>query len=121
MDNVTYYTDKVLFVIDKINTGELHVDIKLGYFAGSYDFCIEDYNLNIYVKNLQQLSNNLYGEFNFRDMDSDSFILFRMKNFGKMEVSGQLGSFINGNYLNFRFEADQTLLTLLIDLLKNIE
>ena len=121
MTNAIYSSKKVSFAVNKLNNGELQVDIKLECFAGRYDFCIEDDNLKTYVKMLQQLNNDLEGEFNFVDMDSDSFILFKMKNYGKMDVSGQLGSFVNGNYLNFSFEADQTLLTSLIGLLESLD
>ena len=121
MDCATYFSEKVSFAVNKLSNGELQVDVKSGHFAGRYDFCIEDENLITYAKRLQKINDNLEGEFNFADMDSDSFILFKMKHYGKMEVSGQLGSFVNGNYLNFLFEADQTLLTSLIGLLQSFE
>ena len=121
MNSATYSSEDVSFAVNKLNTGELQVDIKLKCFSGRFNFCIEDENLKKYAKELQKLSDDLEGEFNFADMDSNSFILFKMKKHGKMEVNGQIGSCVKKTQLNFSFEADQTLLTSLISLLKNVE
>jgi len=58
------------------------------------------------------------GEFKFADMDSDSFIHFEKIKFGHVKISGQLGMKFRNNYLVFEMDADQTVITNLIERLK---
>ena len=84
-------------------------------FKGYDEFTFFDH---FYADLLQKVSdtyNSLNGKFRFYDMgaSTDGYIDFEMNN-GKLNIKGQLGASFSAHSLVFGFEADQTLLELLM-------
>ena len=116
--NFLYENNDEKFDISKLNDGTLLVQVKVKDFSGQFCYCIEDENLADYVQYLKQLDESEQGEFKFADMDSDSFIHFEKTKVGYIKISGQLGMTFRNNYLIFEMDADQTVITNLIERLK---
>ena len=116
--NYLYQNEENIFDISKLENGELMVQVKVKDFSGQFCYCIENENLVDYVQSLKQLDESEQGEFKFADMDSDSFIHFEKTKFGHAKISGQLGMTFRNNYLVFEMDADQTVITNLIERLK---
>ena len=116
--NFLYENNDEKFDISKLNDGTLLVQVKVKDFSGQFCYCIEDENLADYVQYLKQLDESEQGEFKFDDMDSDSFIHFEKTKVGHIKISGQLGMTFRNNYLIFEMDADQTVITNLIERLK---
>lgn len=71
-----------------------------------------------YIQSLKQLDKMEQGKFKFSDMDSDSFVYFEKTKFGHMKISGQLGITFQNNYFIFEMDADQTVISNLIERIK---
>ena len=116
--NFLYENNDEKFDISKLNDGTLLVQVKVKDFSGQFCYCIEDENLADYVQYLKQLDESEQGEFKFAELDSDSFIHFEKTKVGHIKISGQLGMTFRNNYLIFEMDADQTVITNLIERLK---
>lgn len=115
------YNDSVNMVeIAEATWDTFAIYVKVNNFSGKHNFCIEDNRLYKNIRDLEELSRNLYGEYTIEDMDSDSYLKVTMQKYGKLEFSGRLGGTHNNNYIVFDFIADQTLLQKLTAFLKSI-
>ena len=113
-----YQNGENAFNVCKFDNGELLVQVKVKDFSGQFTYCIEDDNLIDCIKSLEQLDKVQQGDFKFSDMDSDSFLYFEKTKFGHLKISGQLGMSFRNNYLVFEMDADQTVISNLIERLK---
>lgn len=113
-----YENESSIFHIEKRENGAVSVFVKTRGFSGEYEYCIEPENLQSYLRTLEEFDLKEQGEFYFRDMDSDSFVLFQKTQYGHMNIKGQLGSTFQNNYLIFEMEADQTLIQRVIQVLR---
>lgn len=86
------------------------------FFKGQDIITIFDHFLTETVNLIEGVYDSLAGEFRLYDLggDTDCYIDFKMQSFGKLSISGRLGSTFSSNSLTFEFEADQTLLKPLI-------
>ncbi len=92
--------------------------VKSKKFSGESSFCISNDILLSNMNVLNTMKDDLNGRVQFRDSESDSVVGIEMMQFGKAEVSGQIGGSHQEHYMRFKFESDQTILTGLIDFLK---
>ncbi|MBE6563832.1 MAG: hypothetical protein E7655_00955 [Ruminococcaceae bacterium] len=113
-----YENDCNIFDVSKVEDGNLLVKVCVKNFSGQYVYCIGECNLKGYIQSLQEFDKAESGTYQFYDMDSDSYIDFEKTEYGHMKISGQLGCTFGNNYLMFEMEADQTVITALIERLK---
>ena len=104
-----------LFDIMQLSDGGLLIKIRYKDFNGQFVYYIEDDNIVEYIKSLKELNDGDLGELLITDMDSDSYIKLEKIKYGHIIISGQLGSAFQENYLVFKFPADQTVVSNLID------
>ena len=110
-----FENNDTLFNIIRLSDGGLLIKIRYKDFNGQFVYYIEDDNITEYIKSLKILNNEESGELLITDMDSDSYIKFEKIKHGHMIISGRLGSTFQENYLMFKFPADQTVISNLID------
>ena len=106
------------FDVCKLDNGEVLVQVKVKDFCGQFTYCIEDCVLREYINDLEKFDCEEQGKFKLADMDSESYIDFEKTKHGHMKISGQLGSNFRKNYLAFEMNADQTMISELIEKLK---
>ena len=85
-------------------------------FKGQDIITIFDHYLTETVKMIENVYENLDGEFQLYDVggDTDCYIDFKMQSSGALSISGRLGPTFSSNSLTFEFKADQTVLKPLI-------
>ena len=110
-----FENEETLFDVTHLDDGGLMIRIRHNDFCGSFVYYIEEPNIIEYVESLKELDENEVGNLRISDMDSDSYIKFEKMRYGHMMISGQLGSSFKENYLFFKFPADQTIITNLIN------
>ena len=119
---IELYNDNVNIVeISETEWDTFSVHVKTKKFSGKHNFCIEWNFLSQKIKDLENLIEQLCGECVIEDMDSDSYLNFSMKKYGKMTFSGRLGGTHTNNYMVFEFMADQTIVQNLIVFLKTLD
>ena len=89
------------------------------HFRGYDYFTFFDQGYIDLIKTIQETYRTMNGLFRLYDMgaDTDGFIEFNCKN-GILKIKGQLGASFSEKFLNFRFEADQTILSALLNCLE---
>ncbi len=87
-------------------------------FFGQSDFVFYEKDLLTTLKKAELCNYNLDGEFEFYDTESDGYLKIIFQSHGKLNICGKIGSSFSENYLIFKKEGDQTLLTNLIGFIK---
>ena len=106
----------------KYVSGKPCITIGLSYenknYKGCDTFTLFDHFYLEVLDAMKQTYRNLNGEFRLDDIgaDTDGYVDFNLKN-GRLHINGQLGATFSFYSLTFEFEADQTLLGLLIECL----
>ncbi len=113
-----YENGASVFHMEKRENSAVFLLVRTNGFSGEYEYCIEPENLQAYLRSLEEFDLKEQGEFCFRDMDSDSFILFQKNQYGHLQVKGQLGSSFQNTYMIFEMKADQTLIQSVIQCLR---
>lgn len=115
MDNELIFQDnnskiliKFMYKVDRYFTYEIFISTS-GY-SGKCNFCISDDKLNKYIKGINELMEDLSGEFEIEDCESDAYIKIYFESMRELYVCGQIGGSYQDNYLNFKLKADQTIL-----------
>ena len=102
------------------NTIFIQFLVKTAKISGYHAFFLTPTVIEKHIETLKVMYNNLTGNLHIHDNESDSFILLN-SNEDKWFLEGQLGSSWEGNMMMFRIHADQTVIMLLLDFLRNIE
>ena len=105
-----------LYCIEMYHT--MTFKVKSKSFSGESSFCISNDILISILKVLESMKSDLKGSVQFRDSESDAIVNIKMKQFGKAEVSGQIGGSHQDHFMRFRFESDQTILEGLVKFIK---
>ena len=81
-------------------------------FKGYDEFTFFDHFYEELLQKIKAAYDNLNGEFQLYDMgaDTDGYIDVTVKS-SKLSIKGQLGASFSSHSLNFEFEADQTMLS----------
>ena len=79
-----------------------------GGFSGTSHFCVRRDQLEKMCVNLTNMKLTLAGTTILDDNDSDGFVEFEIEPNGRLNVNGQIGGTHEENYLNFKFQTDQT-------------
>jgi len=89
-------------------------------FKGHGPIYIKPETLNDAITKLTDMINNLNGNLTLQDIESvDYYVEFRFEG-SELVVEGILGDYSN-NFLHFHFNADQTVLTLLLKVFLKLE
>ena len=88
-------------------------------FMGYDAFTLFDHFYTELLAAMEQVSQNLQGEFCIRDIgdDTDGYMTFKLRG-GRLTVAGQLGATFARHSLHFTMEADQTLVGALREALR---
>ena len=119
MDNYVWHSEnayiflEMLYEVDKYYT--FCIKIKNFEFTGERNFCINQIELEKFLKQLEKIYNEMSGCVEFRDIESDSFLAFEFKG-DQVKVNGQLGGSWEENYLVFSFFVDQTILKRMMEI-----
>lgn len=115
-----YVLDNGFFDISILGNDTIYIEVSLKNFYGNYEYVYDKINL---IRLQSELKNFRLEEsekkYNFHDTDSDSYIDFIKGPLGHLSVVGQIGSKFSGTYLCFKFEADQTIISLFIEKIEN--
>ena len=90
-------------------------------FSGKCNFCIAEHNLNELIKKIKYMYENLSGEVEIQDCESDAYLKIFFMDSMNMFVQGQIGGSYEDNTLKFKLKADQTILYGLKDKLLGYE
>ncbi len=101
-----------LYTVDDYITFSLRVIWNA--FSGESTLCMSRCYIEGKIQELKNLYNKLNGKCCFEDFDSDDFVLFEMKKWGHMLITGQLGGSQNTPFLRYEYYADQTFLNQII-------
>lgn len=77
-------------------------------FSGTSHFCVRRDQLEKMCVDLTNMKLTLSGTTILDDNDSDGFVEFEIESNGRLNVSGQVGGTHEDNYVNFKFQTDQT-------------
>lgn len=77
-------------------------------FSGTSHFCIRRDQIEKMCSDLTTMEQTLSGDTILEDNDSDASVHFQIKQNGQLIVSGQVGGSHEENFLNFKFQTDQT-------------
>jgi hypothetical protein len=77
-------------------------------FSGTSHFCVRLDQLEKMCVDLTNMKLTLSGTTILDDNDSDGFVEFEIEPNGRLNISGQVGGRHEDNYLNFKFQTDQT-------------
>ena len=118
-DTVIYDTDIEHFAIGYLYSDgqyvSARVSIRSGAFAGVSSVCLLKTDIQSFYESLVQIDKDLFGTCSIYDCDTDDYLKFEMSEYGRILVSGQLGG-SGGQFIKYRFRADQTILLRLIEL-----
>jgi len=87
-------------------------------FRGESNFCISKQELVKIIEYLNVANKELKGNVQISDSDSDSYINITVKNTGRLMIDGQIGGSFEDNYIKFKYESDQTIISNLIRFFK---
>ncbi len=118
MSSEVYKSEQALFFLDYLYTVDENITfslyIKSMRFSGEYKFCLYYSRITEIIFTLELMNRKLQGEVSINDLDSDSFVLLKFENDGFF-VSGRIGASYDEQFMVFKFKADQTLISLLIN------
>ncbi len=118
MGREVFKSEQALVLIDHLYTvGEnitISVYIKSFRYSGEYSFCLHYKKITEIIFSLELMSRKLQGEVTLKDTGSDSFVLLGYEPKG-LFVSGQIGGSHEDNYMVFKFKAEHSLISSLID------
>ena len=77
-------------------------------FSGTSHFCVRREQLEQLCSDLTTMKQTLSGDTILEDNDSDASLNFQIKQNGQVIVFGQVGGSHDENFLNFKFQTDQT-------------
>lgn len=110
---VEYLYIEYLYATDSDLT--FHIKVKSGDFSGGYNFCISRDEIVGLITILKEIENNLSIAFSINDSDSDSFISFKLKNLGHVDVFGRIGATFDDHSMTFKYTIDQTIFNKLLN------
>lgn len=114
---------KTKIIIEHLYTVEdyltFNISVKAGVFQGASPFCIPKTQIMHIIREMKDMKEELKGEIEVNDADSDSFIAIQMKPFGHACIWGQIGGSHERNCMKFSYDTDQTVLTEIIQRFKD--
>jgi hypothetical protein len=90
-------------------------------FTGSDEFYLTEGQIKAFIDTLTAMHRDLKGKCEIKntDLDSDSYIILEMGDFGHLSIVGQLGATWKDDLMKFKLSADQTILPRLTQVLSN--
>ena len=97
-----------------------NIKVKSEEFSGASNFCMSRESIVSIIENLSKMYEELKGYCEIKDYDSDANVKIEMDKYGHLYVFGQIGGSHEEHFMKFKFNADQTFLNTLIEMLKTL-
>jgi len=95
------------------------ISVKSYGFSGAHNFSMMKSTIESNIEELTVMNESLAGVCRLLDTDSDSYIKLEFKG-DDLSIAGQIGGSYNENFMQFEFIADQTVIELLLGVLRGL-
>ncbi len=122
MVSEVYKSEQALFLLDYMYVLDECISfsayIKSFRYSGEHIFKVKYARITEIIFTLELMNRKSLGEVVLCDMESDSFILLKFEN-EVLYLSGKIGGSTADHNMNFKFEADKSIIGRLIENLNN--
>lgn len=111
-DHMLFSTPNWEMAVEHLYTVEdyftFRIYVKSNGFMGASNFCMPHEAVVVLMETCSNMVENLEGQCEIRDYDSDAYIILEINHLGQVHVSGQIGGTHEEHTLTFRNIMDQT-------------